>query len=68
MKKVRFILIPTIFLIEKVERKGEWELYAINRCHFNRRIKNIENQIGWCFESVHRQKIFNQSVINHHRM
>ena len=57
-RKVKFAIRPIIILIEREDRKGPWELYAVDRDRFNRRIKDVEDKIGWCFEPSHREKIF----------
>jgi len=58
-KRVRFILQPTIFFIEDEEdRKGQWEIVALDRARFQRRIIEIEKIIGWCLNPLHREKIF----------
>ena len=56
--KVTFALYPIIIILEEDEdRKGPWELFAVDRDRFNRRIKDVESKIGWCFEPKHREKI-----------
>lgn len=57
-RKVKFALRPIIILIEREDRKGPWEQAAVDRDRFNRRINDVENKIGWCFEPSHREKIF----------
>lgn len=56
--KVNFILKPTIIIIEDEDRKGPWELLARDRDRFKRRIREFENKIGWCFQPLHREKMF----------
>lgn len=58
-KKVTFALQPTIIILKDSEdRKGPWEVIALDRYRFNHRIKTIEKKIGWCFKPLHREKIF----------
>jgi hypothetical protein len=60
IRKVKFALKPIIIIFEDDEdRKGPWELFAVDRDRFNRRIRCVESKIGWCFEPNHREKIFN---------
>ena len=59
LKKVSFNLNPTIFIIENEDRKGPWETFAVDRFRFTRRIEEINDKIGWCFNPSHRQKILN---------
>lgn len=60
-RKVKFALRPIIIFIEDDEdRKGPWELFAVDRDRFNRRIVSIEKEIGWCFKPEHREKVFNR--------
>lgn len=61
-KKVTFNIIPTFFYIERFDRKGPWELIALDRERFNHKIKKIEKQIGWCFEPNHREKILSSRL------
>ncbi|ADO00447.1 hypothetical protein WIV_gp103 [Wiseana iridescent virus] len=63
-RKVKFTLMPTIIIIEDddEDRKGPWEIFAVDRDRFNRRILNVESQIGWCFQPKHRENIFNQRL------
>lgn len=65
-RKVTFALRPMIIIIEDDEdRKGPWEILAVDRDRFNRRILNVESQIGWCFGEKHRENIFNQRINTH---
>lgn len=48
------------FSASKEARIGDWQLYAIERMHFNKRIQNIENCISYVFTPTHRQKMFNK--------
>uniref|UniRef100_A0A4W3J699 Protein phosphatase 1 regulatory subunit 15A/B C-terminal domain-containing protein n=1 Tax=Callorhinchus milii TaxID=7868 RepID=A0A4W3J699_CALMI len=38
-------------------RKGPWEEYARDRCRFQRRIRETEESIGYCFTFEHRQRM-----------
>jgi hypothetical protein len=56
-RKVKFALKPIIIIFEDDDdRKGPWELFAVDRGRFNRRIQCVESKIGWCFEPNHRKK------------
>lgn len=59
-RKVKFVLRPSIIIIENEDRKGPWEKIAFDRISFSHKIKNIENKIKWCFQPEHREKIFNK--------
>lgn len=64
-RTVTFSPQPIIFFINYYEdRKGPWETITVDRVRFNNRIKEIENKIGWCLESSHRDKIFNNLKYN----
>ena len=60
IRKVKFALQPIIIFIEDdgEDRKGPWKLFAVDRDRFNRRIANVEKEIGWCFKPEHREKVF----------
>jgi hypothetical protein len=62
IRKVKFALRSIIIFIEDEDedRKGPWEIFAVDRVRFNRRIANIEKEIGWCFKPEHREKVFNR--------
>jgi hypothetical protein len=56
-KKVTFNLKPCIIIIPFEDRKGPWETFAIDRYRFHQRALKVEQQIKWCFEPSHRNKI-----------
>jgi hypothetical protein len=61
VRKVKFDLnLSIIFIEDDEDRKGPWELLTIDRYRFNRRIKNIEKEIEWCFKPEHRNSVLNK--------
>ncbi|XP_067913532.1 protein phosphatase 1 regulatory subunit 15B [Heterodontus francisci] len=54
-KKVAFDEHVTVYYVSSEEiRKGPWEVYARDRCRFQKRIREIEECIGYCFTLKHR--------------
>ncbi|GFQ99005.1 PP1c_bdg domain-containing protein [Trichonephila clavata] len=44
--------------VEIYDRKGEWELYALERLRFKRRIDELEKIISPCLSKEHRAKVY----------
>ncbi|GIY91954.1 PP1c_bdg domain-containing protein [Caerostris extrusa] len=44
--------------VENYNRKGEWEIYALERVRFKNRIDELEKVISPCLSKEHRQKVF----------
>ena len=38
-------------------RKGPWELYARDRCRFQKRIEEVEKAISYIFDVDHRDRV-----------
>ncbi|XP_072134878.1 uncharacterized protein ppp1r15b [Mobula birostris] len=54
-KRVTFDEHVTEYYVSSEEiRKGPWEEYARDRCRFQKRIKETEESIGYCFTLKHR--------------
>lgn len=54
-KKVAFDEHVTEYYVSSEEiRKGPWEEYARDRCRFQKRIRETEGNIGYCFTLEHR--------------
>ncbi|XP_013397004.1 uncharacterized protein LOC106163854 [Lingula anatina] len=53
--------IATVYEIMQMDenecRKGPWEAYAVDRCRFQKRIAEVNDAIGYCFDPQHRQHI-----------
>lgn len=61
LRRVKFDLQSIIIFIDDNEdRKGPWELFAVDRDRFKHRIVDVEKKIGWCFKPEHRNKVFNR--------
>uniref|UniRef100_A0A4W3K135 Protein phosphatase 1 regulatory subunit 15A/B C-terminal domain-containing protein n=1 Tax=Callorhinchus milii TaxID=7868 RepID=A0A4W3K135_CALMI len=45
-------------------RKGPWEEYARDRCRFQRRIRETEESIGYCFTFEHRQSVLERLLMD----
>lgn len=65
-KRVTFDLIPQIHLMctwkfaSRKARMGEWQMMAIDRCHFMRRINSAESTLNSVLKFNHRDKIYNE--------
>lgn len=42
----------------QASRKGHWEEFARDRDRFQKRIKETEKAIGYCFSMSHREKLW----------
>ena len=62
MKKVHFHKNIVVFYYKQttVEPNVCWQQVARDRCRFHRRISNIELEIGWVFESEHRDRMYDR--------
>ncbi|XP_067863750.1 uncharacterized protein [Heptranchias perlo] len=57
-KKVAFDEHVTEYYVSSEEiRKGPWEEYARDRCRFQKRIRETEEYIGYCFTLEHRRTV-----------
>ena len=63
IKKVSFASETTIIILDDSDdRKGPWETLALDRFRFHRRIAQIENEIQWCLEPSHRERVLKNLV------
>ncbi|XP_043915625.1 uncharacterized protein LOC122791766 [Protopterus annectens] len=49
----------------RAARKGPWEQYARDRCRFQRRIKETEFAVGYCFLPQHREEAWRRLQAAH---
>lgn len=64
LKKVKFSSIVQVHKMQawtfalQASRKGQWEEFARDRDRFQKRIKETEKAIGYCFSMSHREKLW----------